>query len=133
MTDTIFSRRNWIAIFCSLFLCSCIASFASAANFPRTFEVHYVWGVSNPASVSDYSIHPKATLTLYRNGTVDVFDHATGENYPAVGTWRSRGSNITFVFGSVVYMGTKQNNGSYLGTMSIQGGPNGVWQGRYTN
>ncbi len=81
MKEIVRSRRNWIAICCTWLLLTCVSSIASAANFPRTFDVYYVWGVSNPASVSDYSIHPKATLTLYRNGTVDVFDHATGENY----------------------------------------------------
>ncbi len=105
---------------------------AAAAKWPKNFTMVYCWGTSDVDDIGPWC--PCADLTLYKDRSVDVFDCATGNFYPNSGNWSKtrRWREITFSFnGLVVYTGTKQPDGTYLGTMVTPSGLMGVWQGEF--
>ncbi|MFO0902980.1 MAG: hypothetical protein U0939_08280 [Pirellulales bacterium] len=104
---------------------------------PRTFELIYAWSLTDVNDIVPG--WPEATLILYDNGTLDVFDGGSGEFWPNAGTYVEgrRGRTIEFdLNGGTVYSGRLQTDGWYDGTM-ISGSPStagltGVWTGRFT-
>lgn len=114
---------------------SSVASAATpvvAGNWPKDFELVYCWGTSDFDDIGAWC--PCAELTLHkRPKDVDVFDCGTGNTFFAAGTWSKtrRWSTVTFDFGTVIYSGTKQVDGTFRGTMLSSSGIMGVWEGEF--
>ncbi|MEZ6095915.1 MAG: hypothetical protein R3C03_17070 [Pirellulaceae bacterium] len=124
-------------------ICLCLATVFSIPNFdlasagdsaslggpswPKTFELNYVWGTTDPA---DLQYGTLAEISMTRNHRIDVLDY--GQWYFDVGSWSKSRNSIEFQLDNgVIYSGTKQNDGSYLGVITAPSGLYGIWSGRF--
>lgn len=125
------NRRSVLMGFCAvaLVVMAGMSPVTAADSSPKLLHINFAWGYTSLSQVSDISLFPSAELTLYRNGTLDVYDGSTDTFYPFAGTWKQRGSRLTLTFPQAVYSGQLKTDGSYTGTMQATNGNAGVWKG----
>ena len=126
-------RRGFISLVACLCVAACLASFteqASAQVTSQTFKLRYAWSYTSLSQVrGGIDRWPQATFQLNSNGTINTLTQSN------VGTWSLVGPQITMNFafnnGSSTYIGTRQTDGSFNGSMISGTGMVGVWKGSY--
>ena len=127
------SRRSCISLAACLFVGAWLTAFAAPASAQvtsQTFKLRYAWSYTSLSQVrGGIDKWPLATFQLRSDGTISTLTQSN------VGTWSLIGSQITLNFafnnGSSTYIGTRQTDGSFNGSMTNGNGMFGVWKGSF--
>lgn len=127
------SRRGFFSLIVYFCVAACFAVFTeqtSAQVTSQTFKLRYAWSYTSLSQVrGGIDKWPQATFQLNSNGTISTLTQSN------VGTWSLVGPQITLNFafnnGSSTYIGTRQTDGSFNGSMISGNGMVGVWKGSF--
>ena len=127
-------RRGLLSLVMYVLAGACFTAYAEPASAQvtsQTFKLNYAWTYTSLSQVrGGIEKWPSATMKLNSNGTI-----SGGTSQTTVGTWTLVGPQITMIFvsnnGGATYIGTRQTDGSFNGSMTSISGMVGVWKGRF--